>query len=352
MDRTLVCLSFSIILVLVGAGGAVPYTLDGVQCMNNSSSLFAKTMGPHGPENLTDRDDAFHESDKWSMEWWYFDVISDNGYSIEVNINIFARRTFGFMFTAVCVYKNMELIHHVREIFLFNDFFVSSARPLVKIRGDTVMSGSIDAAGIGVYNVVFPSTSVSVDLHFTGTTPGWKLGDWSVVLPKSRVRGMLRIDDSLVPIKGTGYHDHNWNVTHEMVTQNEGWLWGKNIGQNLSLIWAQMVKERSEDLLFVMNEDNQTFCGIQAEDVQFEVTEYMHDHGRRIPSKMRASVSTNDIRVNLSMEVVAFHYIDVSLLKYWRYHVRSSGTMTAGSTTEEIHDDVEIMEYITFNPFF
>ena len=70
-------------------------------------------------ENIIPSDDAFHGSPKRiSAEWWYFDAILNNDYSIHIGFRTISRKKIGFVMPFIEIYKNGDLKHIKKKRFL------------------------------------------------------------------------------------------------------------------------------------------------------------------------------------------------------------------------------------------
>ena len=70
------------------------------------------------PEDITIKDDAYHGSDYPRFtEWWYFDAVFDNGYSIELNIRVLSiiKDRLVLIYKRTDIYKDGKLIKHMRK---------------------------------------------------------------------------------------------------------------------------------------------------------------------------------------------------------------------------------------------
>ena len=56
---------------------------------------------------ITPQDDTFHGNIKLvDIEWWYFDALLDNGYSIQIGLRIYHFRNIGIVRSIINIYKN------------------------------------------------------------------------------------------------------------------------------------------------------------------------------------------------------------------------------------------------------
>lgn len=91
------------------------------------------------------------------------------------------------------------------------------------------------------------------DLRFTRLACGWRPGTgmihfgeerqryqaWLAAAVCAEVTGTLSIDGTRVPVRGQGYHDHNWNNSNprDLITR---WWWGHAQFDDLTLVFADI----------------------------------------------------------------------------------------------------------------
>jgi predicted secreted hydrolase len=192
-------------------------------------------------------------------------------------------------------------------------------------------------------------------LRFIGTTKGWKIDEWAVPLPKANVSGILVLNGNTIKVSGIGYHDHNWNISSYTFIKDNGWYWGKIRGNTLNVVWAKIMQIPLEErLIAVLNQDDQDkggYINIDPENIHFYASDYRWDHGRLIPTKFALYIHDDGIDVNVTMEALSIHHVDIPLPLYWRYHVRIVGLISFhldGETVREDVDNIQIMEFMSF----
>ena len=84
--------------------------------------------------DITPSDDAFHGSKKHiSAEWWYFDSVFTNNYSIHIGCRTFSRKKFGTASPFLEFYKDGKLVVEKKKRFSFKNFETSKEYPLIKL---------------------------------------------------------------------------------------------------------------------------------------------------------------------------------------------------------------------------
>ncbi len=316
----------------------------------------------HKVEKITPADDAFHGSKKQiSAEWWYFDVIFTNDYSIHIGCRTFSLRRWGLVQPFLEFYKNGKLEIEKKKRFLFRNFETSKTKPLVKLFKKPIIEFDYDKYkkdGKWIYKIDMKLEDCRAKLEFIGDVEGFKIQthaeSWTVALPKAKVTGEIEYNGKKIKVQGTGYHDHNWNYTFlTALTYGKCWYWGKIRSKKYNIVWANVVKKDDRwDLLAVVNKDNTGFYNINPENISFKPDKYIEDHNKKTPTsftlKIDDTVNKIPIKVDIEMKVENLHYSSVLRSPYWRYHVKTKGFISVDGEKEEI-DNTQIMEFLSFS---
>lgn len=313
----------------------------------------SKKLIPHfNPVDISLKDDAFHiYKGRFYAEWWYFDAVFDNGYSLNAVFMSFSRGKLGLVVPILTIYKDLELIFNQRKLFCNREFVASEETPYVEISKKNIMKSRIDnVTNSWIYNVAMKLGGQKIDLKFTGFMKGWKgetpVSKWSVVLPKAKVKGTITFDGKQIEVIGTGYHDHNWELG--LPIKQKGWFWGRVEGDLLNLVWSKIMLNKSEDyLLGVLNFGNSDYINIKPDKINF--TEIYSDvkHKKGIPSEFVLLIKDeyNSVNVNINMKTIkAVHHLKSPIMNYWRGHVQTTGHIIYGNHSEKI-DRVQMIEY-------
>ncbi len=316
----------------------------------------------HNAEDILPIDDAFHGSRKHiAIEWWYFDAIFDNGYSIHIGCRTFSKKNYGIVSPILEVYKDSELIVKARKKYLFPNFKTSKYYPIVRLSNKPIIEfdyGRYNRTGEWAYKVALRLDENEVDLMFIGTTKGWKIQTerecWTVALPKALVNGEITINGKKIKVKGIGYHDHNWNYTLQtFMNYGRAWYWGKIRSNILNIIWVNIVKTSSKfGLLAVVNQEKHNYFAINPKNIFFESSNFIRSHGNKTPTHFLLQIDdiVDDIpiHVNVEMESQNIHYSRKLLFsRYWRYHVKTTGEISLGDYKERINN-IQFMEFLRF----
>lgn len=313
------------------------------------------------PTDITIKDDAFHGSRSSRFtEWWYFDAVFDNGYSVQMSVRILSiiKNRFVLIFQRLDIYKDGKLVNHSKIRYPLKKFNASSDRPLVKLDDKVVIEGNIDKSTEKlVYNLSFDMGEYSADLRFEGETKGWKGktsatpgGDWwAVALPRAKVKGILKINNKEMKVKGTGYHDHNWEVKGSAATKNLGWFWGKINTKKYTLTWATIFKniDLGQSLL-IINKENDGYINVKPEHITFIAKDLQVNNKKLIPKKIIIQAKNNEVELDFTMKILDIHHVKMMLImNYWRFHLMCEGKIKIGSYEEDI-SSTQIAEFLRF----
>lgn len=183
-----------------------------------------------------DKDNAYHSA---PYEWWYFDGVFDNGYSI-----------WTIWFTGNAGNRNPE--GRSLEFCLADpNGMVTQLTPEFPLHETSASTKKCDATWGGNYvrgrypkfEVHYRGDGVGCDLVYENTTQGVReppdgcfLGRiqeprsasyWThVIHPRSKISGYLIVGDEKIPVKGEGYFDHQWGNMN-LYEAFEWWYWGR-----------------------------------------------------------------------------------------------------------------------------
>jgi len=304
------------------------------------------------PENISLHDDAFQGADTLHFtEWWYFDALLTQGYSLQILFQIISLIDQTVAVGKINIYQDGSLVESKEKIYFPHEFTVSTEKPLITLAGKPVMTGLIDQNRLR-YEVVLAIDDVAVALSFVGRTKGWKgsvpVGEWIVTQPKADVTGTLTIRDSTSEVTGVGYHDHNTDITVQARYTYLGWYWGKIDTKTVTATWSVLFETILDtDPLLVINIGSQDYRSIAPEDIMFQATDFSFENGKYIPHRFLLRATSTQFSLDLTMSVENLHHINAGILQYWRYHVRCQGRISVGSQVELV-DDIQINEFLRF----
>lgn len=185
-------------------------------------------------------------------EWWYFDMILDDGSKAVIHFNTKDNRTIGKDGTIPSVvikitapdgteYKDNVVLtadqaHFGTEccdvVFGPHSIYGDLDEYRIHVAPTGGVCGTDGAGGTG------PASDVACDLTLTSTSKPWRPGaegiafddggyfTWLCAVPSGKVNGTLWYDGQEHEVTGTGYHDHQWgNVAHNRTWNH--WIWGR-----------------------------------------------------------------------------------------------------------------------------
>lgn len=119
---------------------------------NSCASALPDDYNGLNAENITFGDACYKGTDfLHPLEWWYFDAVFDNNYSIEFHIDLASIKGAGTVAVMLNVYDDGKLIFHSQEYLLPSELNASKEKPLVFISGSKVIAGFIDNKGNWVF---------------------------------------------------------------------------------------------------------------------------------------------------------------------------------------------------------
>ena len=343
-------LLISILIITITFGNISNATNKSI--ISNLSKIQWGNINGVDVENITFNDSCYKGTNlSCPLEWWYFDAMFQNGYSVEFHINIGAANDIGVISPMINVYKEGNLIFHNDEFLYLNHFQSYEDKPIIKLDEKKIINGFIDKDGKLIFYLNYSIDNCSIDLKFEEITQGWKskiidLWWWGVLMPNSKVTGSIELDNNIVEVQGNGYLEHAWDGKIPMVW---GWYWGKFIGNNMSIIWSEIFKNPWDRyLIMVLNEDHGSYYNIPYKNITIHLKDYQWNDGWIIPTSFNFEANTNDIKINLQAKsITIIHQISLLSFNYWRYHVNIVGTIQLGNNIEYI-DNIQIMDLTRF----
>lgn len=192
-----------------------------------------------------------------SYEWWYFDTLTADGYSVVIIFydgNPFSRRYISainsgnttlpgdFPAISVSVYHKGKPLFYLFDECTPDEAYFSKDEPVGSVKKNS-FRGSKTPFGFQydiVLNQTLPSGDrIVADIMFKSNE--WNAAEmaddgaqnadhiWNLISPRCEVDGEIEISgysDKKIEITGTGYHDHN--VGHEPMKESfKEWYWGR-----------------------------------------------------------------------------------------------------------------------------
>lgn len=207
---------------------------------------------------------------KGFFEWWYFDARLEGGYTAVGFFRAAHERT-GKTAVEIVIYKpNGERLQKFVN-YKRSDMSVSREKADVQI-GYNYLKVDYSNVDLPIYEVFLDEDGLGFHLKFTAKVHGWMPGNgstqfgnkgyfaWCVPFPRAEVEGTIWFDENRMPVKGIGYHDHNWgNIKMPMYL--EYWYWGRLYSENFTMVYAYIKCNKKMDnhtinvLMVAKNED-------------------------------------------------------------------------------------------------
>ena len=289
------------------------------------------------------QDDSFHSDLPLHVETWYFEAIFRNTYSTVFMITSLSNGSKGLLLLGFYIYKNGTLRFESRA--MEPSFYLSNKIPLLIINGKEIMKGYVKNGKI-CYNISFSVGENSINLTFVNRTKGWKsditMKGWWLAIPNMEIKGELRFDGNLMKVEGKGYHDHNIFSIFSPILSN-GHIFGKIIEKNFSLACGELLHRFYRENFIIFSNKSYTFL----HNISIKNSKFIVNHGKIIPTEFIAKGNDKGIYINIDCKTIDFHFIRLPFLRYWRYHVRATGTIKINGNEYGIND-MEIVEYLLY----
>jgi carotenoid 1,2-hydratase len=222
-----------------------------------------------------------------SYEWWYFDAIDHNGYSIVVIFyegNPFSKKYIQalskgvnhsaefYPAISISVYKDGKPLFYSFEE-SDPEFAEFSSEEIFGRVGENSFTGHQAGDEISYtleLNQTLPNGErISGELLFSSKSGSGISSSnfnqessethiWNLILPKCEVSGKLRLDalqPESISFKGTGYHDHNFG-SEPMKESFDEWYWGRYHFDTSTLIYYVMnVKGEWDNRAWLIDQD-------------------------------------------------------------------------------------------------
>jgi predicted secreted hydrolase len=262
-----------------------------------------------------DKDDAVHPFNSPDYyEWWYLDAMFDNGYSCALSCFWRTRyQDFHVPLIIVDIYPPEGERIRGAEGFDYKDCHASTEKcdvawkkNFVRQEGDT-------------YKVCLRAENVGVELTFSRKLPGWKWTadgllkndvdgkqGWTNAMPRASVTGKLFVNDRTIPVKGEGYHDHNWGDV-EMSQSFAGWGWGRMYDPKYTFVYGWFIPfDKSAPLIPSLYVARHAEIVFASPSVSVKLSkEVIHaESGISIPTDILIKAKAKDIDINCHLDII------------------------------------------------
>jgi len=230
-----------------------------------------------------------------TFEWWYFDAHFEDGSTVVI---VYATKPITSPGDPLRPNLSLTITRPdgtklARFPYLPADQFSAAAEKCdVRLGPSWARQGEAD--GRWTYQLHAEADDLAAELTFSGLVPPWRpgagktyFGDyehyfaWLPAIPFGTVTGSLSYDGQTHPVRGTGYHDHNWgNVPLPSVLDH--WTWGRAHLGEYSLIFVEQIAAKRYGLgripVFLLARGNE----VLAEDARFlsmQAQDFVHHPG-------------------------------------------------------------------------
>ena len=177
----------------------------------------------YNPRNITPINVSYHPSnDKFTIEWWYFEGIFDDGFNAVVNIILLSRKSIGVCISHLNIFHINDTSNYFaqRTYSNINQFYGYELYPDISVKGKKIVDFNQEEYNQSkkwIYDVTLEIEDNAVDLEFIGLSSGWE-GDiiggyYGPVLPRAKVSGTIKLDDTIMNVSDLGYHEHAYGIS-------------------------------------------------------------------------------------------------------------------------------------------
>ena len=191
------------------------------------------------------------DTEEW--EAWYFDAALDNGDHLVVMYYVNDTRSFPRQpAVRTNIYEaNGNEISKISK-YKISDVSFSSDKCDVKMGEEYCRDAG------GYWEIYTNIDGNGARLKFTPQTPYWCVGKdeeemartpmgWTVSCARATVEGVLIKNGKEFPVKGIGYHDHNWALFRIGVLFNN-WYWGKVHTDDISIDYSIVIPKQGDPM--------------------------------------------------------------------------------------------------------
>ena len=192
------------------------------------------------------------DTGRGTFEWWYFDAHFDDG---STAVMVYATKPLLLrgdaltpMVTLTITRPDGVRLSSKPILYSPNQFQASKDGCQVRI-GPSYVNGNLQKYELHTQG----DQDWSANLVFTRVTPSWRPGSgmsyydksleqyfaWLVPIPHGQVEGSLTYEGKTYPVRGIGYHDHNWG-NFGLETALDYWYWGRAHIGDFTVIFSEM----------------------------------------------------------------------------------------------------------------
>jgi predicted secreted hydrolase len=279
------------------------------------ASFNGKRGAERNPTNYQRRDDGQHiYKNEEYYEWWYIDASFDNGYHIVLTFhyrNAFLNPMVPSLQLMIYKPDGTQTARYAlcpeEEIYAGPDYCdVRMGDNFLKDMGDGRYELHMLINGVGarltLKNIV-PGWKLGTGFNYKNEEAGWVAG-WTVPVPHARVEGELYLKNETVPVKGMGYHDHNWG-NYRCHKTFSGWYWGRIHTDQYALDYSCVFPRDPEAPLFtplLIARGSELVLSSTIMEMKLEDRQKDEKTGRNYAKKLMVTTDVLDVKMNLTIE--------------------------------------------------
>jgi len=263
-----------------------------------------------------DQDDALHPFDTPDYyEWWYLDALFDNGYSCA--LSCFWRTSYQdshIPLIIIDIYPPDGNRIRGAEGFDYKDCRASLEKCDVSLGKNYIKQEA------EIYKVSLHAENTGVELVYKRKLPGWKwtrdglmknnadgIQGWINAIPRADVTGNLFLGNEIVPVKGQGYHDHNWGNV-DMSRSFAGWGWGRMYDPKYTFVYGWFIPfDRDMPILpsLYVARDRETIFASPSVNGKLNGEVVHEESGNSLPTDILIRGKSADVEVSCRLHIIS-----------------------------------------------
>ena len=201
---------------------------------------------------LTPAEDGLHidMGAKGMYEWWYFDAHFETGHTLVVffhaanpNPGMGGKPGVEIVLLRPDGNKTQKFVPYGKP-----DFTASRDKADIKA-GANYLRVEQPEGELPRYEIYIKEKDLGCHLTYRAEVNGWKPGTgvsqfgnmgyfaWVVPFARASVEGTITDGSNTIPVRGVGYHDHNW-LNFQFPTIIDYWMWGRVYSEHYTISYA------------------------------------------------------------------------------------------------------------------
>lgn len=300
------------------------------QLLSDDASFRALGISPDKIESWEDGARLGKTQNPGAFEWWYMDVHSKNGFVIVGTFHYLIDDSGKIApYLNINFTKDAQILCNIRVNHYTDPYHLDPKKADAHI-GKSFFT-SLD--GLDKYHIYIDPTEnegFGMDITIDRQAPSYRPGSgisgfvkngplfgWLCAIPEGLAEGTVMYNGETAPIKGSGYHDHNWGncPLNELV---DNWIWSRGVVDGISVVssFTRFIPELGggESCFLYMMKDNKLILNAVGENV-FGLEGVLVNHSKtNKPTPTRCSFTYNDDKQKI---VASFDRIsDIATFQY------------------------------------